>query len=295
MVESMFRLAVISDEVSQDLEVVAKFAQRHKLDGIEIRSVWNRQPQDLVEKISDIKAILKKYDLAVSDIASPFFKANIDSEEEYKKHIEILKNVISLAKSLDTNIIRGFTFWRKGKYEDYVERIVEKFQEPLDILSDEGVILAIENEPSTFATNAKFVVDFLKRIGHKNLKAVWDPGNDLWDPYYETPFPDGYNIIKPYIIHVHVKDGKRKGKERAEFTPIGEGDVDYLGQIKALLLDDYKGYVSLETHWRVKGKLDRALEIAPGGEAFSSMGELSSDICMKKLKEIIQKALEEIK
>ncbi len=291
----MFKLAIISDEVSQDLEVVAKFADRHKLDGIEIRSVWNKPPQELVSKISDIKSILKKYDLIVSDIASPFFKADIDSEEEYKKHIQILKDVISLAKSLDTNIIRGFIFWRKGKYEDYIEKIIEKFQEPLDIISDEGIILAIENEPSTFATNARLVADFIKRIGHNNIKAVWDPGNDLGDPYEEIPYPDGYNIIKPYIIHVHVKDGKKLGKEKVEFVPVGEGDVDYLGQIVALLRDGYRGYVSLETHWRVKGQLDKELAEKPGGEAFSSMGELSSDICMKNLKKIIEEAIEKIK
>ncbi|MCD6564152.1 MAG: sugar phosphate isomerase/epimerase [Thermoproteales archaeon] len=291
----MFKLAVISDEVSQDLEVVAKFADRHKLDAIEIRSVWNKPPQELVSKVSDIKAILRKYDLAVSDIASPFFKADIDSEEEYKKHIEILKDVISLAKSLDTNIIRGFIFWRKGEFIDYIDKIVERFQEPLDIISDEGVILAIENEPSTFATNARLVVDFLNRVKHKNLGAVWDPGNDLGDPYEEVPYPDGYNIIKPYMIHVHIKDGKKIAKEKVEFVPVGEGDVDYLSQIIALLKDNYKGYVSLETHWRVKGQLDKELAEKPGGEAFSSMGELSSDICMKNLKKIIEKALEKIK
>ena len=107
--------------------------------------------------------------------------------------------------------------------------------------------------------------------------------------------PDGYNIIKPYMIHVHIKDGKKIAKEKVEFVPVGEGDVDYLSQIIALLKDNYKGYVSLETHWRLKGQLDKELAEKPGGEAFSSMGELSSDICMKNLKKIIEKALEKIK
>ena len=129
-----FKLSVITDEVSQDLETVAKFANRFKLDGIEIRTVWNRKPQDLVDKVDEIREILKKYDLKVSAIASPFFKADIDSEEEYQEHLEILKNCISLAKSLDTNIIRGFTFWRKNNLDEYLERIIEKFQKPLAII-----------------------------------------------------------------------------------------------------------------------------------------------------------------
>jgi len=56
-----FKLSVITDEVSQDLETVAKFANRFKLDGIEIRTVWNRKPQDLVDKVDEIREILKKY------------------------------------------------------------------------------------------------------------------------------------------------------------------------------------------------------------------------------------------
>ncbi|HDH06793.1 MAG TPA: sugar phosphate isomerase/epimerase [Thermoproteales archaeon] len=286
-----FMLSVISDEVSQDFETVAKFASRYNLEAVEIRSVWNTPPQDLLDRTSEIKSILNKYGLRVSAIASPFFKADIDSEEEYKKHIQILKNVISLAKSLDTNIIRGFTFWRKGRIEDYIEKILEKFQEPLDIIESEGVILAIENEPSTFATNARYVAWFIEKVGSKNIKAVWDPGNDIWDPYGEVPYPDGYNIIKPYMVHMHVKDGVRKGPEgKPKVVPVGEGDVNYLEQIKALIRDNYTGYISLETHWRPK-ELPEELVQKPGGEAFSAMGEYASEICIKNLLEIIRKAL----
>ena len=90
----IFKLSVITDEVSQDLDVVAKFADRFGLDGVEIRTVWNKSPQDLVDKVDDIKGILNKYDLKVSAIASPFFKADIENEREYEEHIEILKSCL---------------------------------------------------------------------------------------------------------------------------------------------------------------------------------------------------------
>ena len=51
----MFQLAVISDEVSQDLDTVIEFAQRFRLTGIEVRSLWDKGPFDFspadVEKI----------------------------------------------------------------------------------------------------------------------------------------------------------------------------------------------------------------------------------------------------
>ena len=40
----MIKLGVITDEVSQDLEEAIQFAQRFQLDGLEIRSVWDRGP-----------------------------------------------------------------------------------------------------------------------------------------------------------------------------------------------------------------------------------------------------------
>jgi len=288
-VSMLFKLSVITDEVSQDLETVAKFADRFKLDGIEIRTLWNRNPQDLVNRVDEIKKILKKYDLKVSAIASPFFKADIDSEEEYRKHLDILRNCISLAKNLDTNIIRGFTFWRKNHFEDYLERIIEKFQKPLEIIESEDVLLGIENEPSTFVGNGKELAFFLNRLGSKNVKAIWDPGNDIFDPNGETPYPDGYEYVKDKIIHVHIKDGTRRGSGgKPECVAFGEGEVDYLGQLRALKDDGYKGYLSLETHWRVGKKLSEELFSKPGGMEFSGLGEYASEICMRNLIKMLE-------
>jgi len=284
----LFKLSVITDEVSQDLETVAKFANRFKLDGIEIRSVWNRNPQDLIDKVDEIARILKKHDLKVSAIASPFFKADIDNEKEYQKHLEILKNCINLAKSLDTDIIRGFTFWRKNRLDEYLERILEKFQKPLEIIESEGVLLGIENEPSTSVGNGKELALFLDRLDSKNVKAIWDPGNDIWDPNGETPYPDGYSHVKDKIIHVHIKDGISKDGGKPEYVAFGEGDVDYPGQLKALRDDGYKGYLSLETHWRPGKQLSEELISKPGGKEFSGLGEYASEICMRNLLKMLE-------
>ena len=36
----MFRLSVITDEVSQDLKTVVSFAKEYGLDGVEVRTLW---------------------------------------------------------------------------------------------------------------------------------------------------------------------------------------------------------------------------------------------------------------
>lgn len=284
----MFRLSVITDEVSQDLDVVVRFAQRFNLDGIEIRSLWERQPQKLLRNVDKIKEVLSKHGLEVSGIASPFFKADIDSNEEYQIHLEILRNCIKLAKDLGTNIVRGFTFWRVGRLDEYLGKIIKKFQKPIEIIEDEGITLGIENEPSTFVGNGRELAYFLDRLGSKNVKAIWDPGNDIGEPSRETPYPDGYRYVRGRIVHVHIKDGIRVEKMgKFKGAPFGEGDVDYLGQLRALKEDGYNGYLSLETHWRPERELREDLLARPGGAEFSRLGEEASETCMRNLLDML--------
>ncbi|MEM2088724.1 MAG: sugar phosphate isomerase/epimerase family protein [Thermoproteota archaeon] len=217
---------------------------------------------------------------------------NLDDEKEYKRHLELLRKAIDMAEDLECNIIRGFAFWRKGGFADYKEELLRRFEEPLDMIKDNQIILAIENEPSTFITNGRILACLINSLNHKYVRAVWDPGNELMDPEKEDP-RTGYVLLKDKIVHVHLKDGVTKNDE-TEFKPIGEGEVDIKGQLKMLLSDNYNGYVSLETHWRPVDLPKEAFNRF--GQKFSEMGEYASKICIKNLQHIIlevQKELED--
>jgi sugar phosphate isomerase/epimerase len=49
-------------------------------------------------------------------------------------------------------------------------------------------------------------------------------------------------------VHVHAKDCFLRDHKPA-WGPLGECELDWRGQIAALLADGYRGWVSLETHW----------------------------------------------
>ncbi len=284
----MFKKAIFTDEVSQDFQTAVNVALEYGLDGLEIRSVWDTAPQDLGDYVPSMKKILDGTGLAVCSIASPFFKCDIDSEEEYREHIGILERCIALAKAFDCRIIRGFTFWRKGKLEDQWGKILRKFEEPVQLLEREGMILAIENEASTCIGTGGVLRKFLDELDAPQVKSMWDAANVLFDDVFEeVPYPDGYQAVKQDMVHMHLKDAKRMPEP--ECTPIGEGDIDYRGQFKALADDGYEGYVSLETHWRPVKLSEETLD-RPGGSAFSASGEVASRLCldnwMRMLKEL---------
>jgi len=289
----MFKLAVFTDEVSQDFQHAVEVAQEYELDGVEIRSVWKKKPQDLDETdIAKMKEVLAKTDLSVCCIAAPFFKCDIDSEEEYKEHLEILRSCIALGRSFGCRIIRGFAFWRKGHYKERWQEIIDKFAESLKILEAQDVVLGIENEPSTFLGTAGAVKRFIDALASPYVKAIWDPANSLSEREEadkEVPYPHGYEVIKGDMVHMHIKDSAvvpEAGKRRA--VAVGEGDIDYRGQFRALKEDGYEGFASLETHFRLKKALSRDEVDKPGGEVFSLDAEGASRICLENIKKMLK-------
>lgn len=285
------KLAIITDEVSQDLTKVLELAKEFGLTGIEIRSVWNKGPHELEKtEIELIRRLISDYNVEVCSIASPFFKCDYGDEEQYRNHMEILRKCIDLAGELNASIVRIFTFWLKPPFPSWDE-IVERLHSAVKLVEKTNLILGIENEPSTMATNAKKVVEVLRRLNHSQVKAVWDPGNDVFDPDREIPYPDGYEIIKPWIVHIHIKDGRWNDEEKRFVpTPIGDGEVDYLGQFSALVRDGYKGYLSLETHWRPTSQLPEEIVQMPKGEQFSYMGDVATRECLTKLTKILKQS-----
>ncbi len=95
------------------------------------------------------------------------------------------------------------------------------------------------------------------------------------------------------MAHVHVKDASRHPTTGVpRLTPVGEGDVDWKGQLRGLLSSSYGGYVSLETHWRPKALPENSLN-QPGGEGFSEAGEYATDLCLQNLMSILAEARRE--
>jgi L-ribulose-5-phosphate 3-epimerase len=101
---------------------------------------------------------------------------------------------------------------------------------------------------------------------------VWDPANAYVAG--ESAFPEGYGLLPIHrIAHVHAKDCKL-ADHKATWGELGACDLDWKGQIAALVHDGYKGYISLETHWP-----------GPGGDK-----HLASMICGRNLKALVTAA-----
>jgi sugar phosphate isomerase/epimerase len=128
--------------------------------------------------------------------------------------------------------------------------MLEAFAPVPDILEEKGAILGIENEAACYVGTAGHLRTFLDRFGCPHAKALWDPANHVQDPDgLEVPVcPDGYELLKRDLVHVHMKDAAPATDGSVPNVFLGMGIVGWERQLQAFKDDGYDGYVSLETH-----------------------------------------------
>ncbi|HZQ18433.1 MAG TPA: sugar phosphate isomerase/epimerase family protein [Terriglobales bacterium] len=285
--KSPFRISVITDEISQDFGHACEVAsQQFGMDWVELRGLWNKNIATLDSNdISRAVAILKKYDLRVSDIASPLFKVDwpntpksktaerdqFNANFTYQQQDEVLDRSIAVAKQFSADRIRCFDFWRLDDPAPYRNAINEVLQNAAEKVGRAGLVLVLENEMSCNTGTGAEAAKTLSGVPSKHFMLNWDPGNAA--RLGEIPYPDGYQLLpKQRIGHCHVKDVAKTAKGY-EWAAMGKGIIDWSGQFAALKRDGYHFAVSLETHWH-----------GPGGPEASSVESWAG------MKQALQKA-----
>ncbi|MBM4401227.1 MAG: TIM barrel protein, partial [Crenarchaeota archaeon] len=220
---------------------------------IELRQGWDKNIKDFTDAdLRRVKRIAQSAGLEVVCVSPPLFKCKIDDEQAIKEHLRFLRRIAEIAKFFDTELVRGFTFWSKGTVNQYWDIILEKMNEALDICRSEGVIFALENEHATFTGTGREASELAKTVDSQSFSLLWDPGNAFCAG--EKPYPDGYLCVRDRVVHVHIKDAVLDpAMAKNRFVAVGKGEIDYRGQLKALVEDGYSGCVSIETHYKVSG------------------------------------------
>lgn len=257
------RIAAITDEFSPNLEIALAAMKPIGMTGAELRVIGGKNIMDLSkDELKRTKDALDAGGFEVISIASPLLKCvlpnapDIDtrfqqdifaSKHTYEDQPRLADHALELAAFFNAKIVRVFTYWRTVQPEKCFEAIVESLRKLADQAKSAGVIIGIENEHACNIGTAAETAPVLNALVHPNLKLVWDPANAFVGG--ENPFPHGYNLLpKGRIAHVHAKDCHMEG-HKPIWGPLGTRQVDWKGQVAALMADGYDGWLSLETHW----------------------------------------------
>jgi sugar phosphate isomerase/epimerase len=259
-----FKLGVITDEITQDLDKALDFIVSYSLSYCELRELWGRNIMTLPPSdLERAKQIIEKHHAQVAEIASPLFKYNlpeIPAQPSEKRDTfmatftdqdteSLLKKSFQIARLFGTQKIRIFSYWRVEDPEKAYPHVRERLAKAAAVAAQNKMTLLLENEPACNVGTGKELGRLVRDINSPALRAMWDPANAV--VLDEIPYPDGYKHVRGLFPHLHVKDAKRDpstGKTR--WLPVGSGDVDFRGQFQALLRDGYRGTISLETHYR---------------------------------------------
>jgi sugar phosphate isomerase/epimerase len=260
-----WKLGIITDEVDADLgRVLSSFYPKYQLRWAEIRNVklgaksryvyisaTPEQLKDIRKQLDDAGVKMSVLDTGVYKVALPGTtplgenarELNPDNGE-YNRQLDDLRRAADAAHTLGTDRVRIFAFKRVADPNAIFERIVDELGKALRVAKDKDVTLLMENEFSCNVATGAESARLFKAISDRRLMHNWDPGNCFLAG--EEPFPKAWDELDhSRISHIHLKDAAGK-----KWMPVGGGDIDFIGQFKALKKMKYAGTMSLETHYR---------------------------------------------
>ncbi len=280
----MFRLAVTTDEIDDDLVKAVAFLQAYGIKYCEIRELWDQYNTSLpLEKIREARSILDDAGISLAVLDTSFFKTSLPEsrtvagDKALGKQWDLLERAFERAEILGTKLIRSFAFTYKrveSPNQDFYPRIYELAAELAERAQNAGYRLAVENVADSYVSTAADSASLLKAVQNPSLGLKWDPNNSA-RAGGRTPFPDGYRMLdSKRILHVHFRDYRRLRDGSIEWCGVGDDEFDHVGQLRVLLSDNYQGVIWLETHYSLDGSKEAASIPCRGCSKLSSKYEV---------------------
>lgn len=257
------KIGVITDCFKKTHEEGIKMAASLRLDGVQIYATTGEfSPELSEEQRVEYKRLLKENNLVVSALCGDMGGYGFENENDNSERIERTKRIIDLAVEFETKVITTHIGVIPDNKEHPRYKIMLSALTECGLYAKErGVTLAIETGPEKAKTLLAFVQDTKGGVG-VNL----DPANFTMVTGQDAV--EAVYLLKDYIVHTHVKDGKMIDKNQNptevyhafavggvdalnackgfEELPIGQGDVDWDNYLKALKEIGYDGFLTIE-------------------------------------------------
>ncbi len=240
-------LGIVSDEITNDFGEALRHALSWGIHRFELRCLsTGRVPRVSGEELRTVASLVREHGVQITALSPGIFKAHLSKTDELDEELRsVLPATIDLAQQFSCPLIIAFGFQREdGEPGDRYQRAVEYMRRAAELAGAAGIRIAIENEPGFWCDTGVNTARLIRDVNSPSLGANWDPGNAYGTA--EKPYPEGYEALKKSIINVHAKDTAVGSLIRC--IPIGEGAIDWKGQVGALLRDRPVEHITIETH-----------------------------------------------
>ena len=273
----MAKLSAFADEVTESFRGQVEFLAKEKVGYIEPRFIDKKNIMDLnAGELKEAKTLIQDHGVKVSAIGSPIGKVRLD--EPFQPHLDKFKHAVELAQYFETPFIRMFSYYApEGKnIDDYRDQVMECMAAKVDVLKDADVIMVHENEAKIYGHTAANCVDLVETVASPKLRLAYDPANFVWGEGITNNVEVCWPLMKPYVVHIHIKDWKLGGKEVGSMP--GQGD----GQIKELLAElaamKYDGCMTMEPHLMAGGQFGGSTGPELFSKAIAAVRSLADEV-----------------
>jgi len=262
-------VSIVTDELSGDPETAFELGLEWGVSHFELRGVYgDRIPRLTAHARHRLVRAVRDFGVTITAVSPGLFKfpfpdagprrSNLgwmdagffagwrDAKTMLDDHLDnLLPQTLDFANEVGARSLISFSFSRAGRPGGAAPQgVVEVLTEAAERCAAAGVDFLIETEEGHWADTGERSAALIRRIGHPVAGINWDPANALIDG--DTPFPIGYDHVRPFVRNVHFKDARRFAD--GSWTLLADGDVDWAGQVAALAADGYAGAIAIEPH-----------------------------------------------
>lgn len=274
------RFGIVSDEIDADPKIAFAVAHELGMESVDLNSHWGQTITELGDdQVAELGRLAEQHQLSVYMVAGSAFKSlsvagltpqGLLASAEFGAHMAVLERSLAIARQLGAHCARVFSFkWPHitgagnpsprfpdgGEIPDLeLKTAAAGLRAACRLAERYDLKLGLENVRACYANSGRNSRRLLDAVGEERLELVWDPANGYVSGE-ARPYPDGYEAVRPYVKHVHMKDAVvvDPATGQTAWRRVGDGALDVAGQLGALAADDYRGVLCLETHWRAEG------------------------------------------
>ena len=256
------RIVLIPDEYTDDPATGFELGRRWGIEHYEVRYAYRwRVPAGPAWAADRLAAAVRDYAVTVTGISPGLFKPTMradgshtpistETPQEVRRHLEeLLPAAFALAERLGARNVTVFALPRSpgASGAEPPPVVIDSLAEAAERATGAGFQLLLENGGGSWADSARSARAILDGVGSDALRLTWDPANVAYARLDEQPVTEGYPLIRSYVANVHVKD-VAVADDGPAWAMLGEGVVDWAGQLRGLLADGYAGPLTLEPH-----------------------------------------------
>ena len=231
------------------LEQILDTACQYGYQGIELRGMQGGMlPSDIICLLPENReATLKAFEDRGLKLCVYGTSVNFHDPETVEKQYQTALEALQFCADCGIPMMRIFGNEVKPETEEaQLEQIAAYFEKLCAEAEKVNVrpLLEVHGNLTTIE-RLRYVAE---RVHSPAFGIIWDVGHTHAN--YGTEYESFYRALKPWICHIHMKDGIHENGKLHHLCPVGEGHLPLRGIVEMLEKDGYQGYYSLE--WEKK-------------------------------------------